>query len=125
MSNLYQAEGAFEYDNLIAGNGITMITKGVLLKSGQGILKRGTVLGVVTDDGLAVMVDKTKTNGSQICDSILTDDIDTGTTDNVIATAYITGYFDKKALVFADETTINDCETELRKLGIYVTTRDN
>jgi len=48
MANLFSIQGTFTPDNLIAGIDVPAIVKAVTLKAGQGTLKRGSVLGLVT-----------------------------------------------------------------------------
>lgn len=117
--NLYQDAGAFIPDNLFAGNELSVLTGGVTIAAGQGILRRGTVLGIVTASGKAVAVDKAAADGSNVPYGILTDDVDATTETN--ATVYISGVFNKNALFFGGDTdTAADYETELRKLGIFL-----
>ncbi|WP_312908050.1 head decoration protein [Tissierella praeacuta] len=123
MANFYEKEiGSVNYDNLFAGINVPVLTKSVTLKSGQGVLKRGTVLGIVTDTGLAVPVDSSNTDGSEKADCILTDNIDTGDEDIVI-TAYSSGLFNRNALIFGGTDKAEKHETRLRELGIFL--KDN
>jgi len=48
MAQLYSNLDTFTPDNLIAGNDVPLLVKGVVLEAGQGVLKRGTVLGKIT-----------------------------------------------------------------------------
>jgi len=48
MANLVQNLDSFTPDNLFAGHEIPVLTKGVKLEVGQGMLARGTVLGKAT-----------------------------------------------------------------------------
>lgn len=123
MAQLYINLDNFMPDNLIAGNDVPLLVKSVTLKAGQGIVKRGTVLGVITDGGLAVPVDSSKTDGSQTAFAILADDVDTGeagATQNIVAEAYVSGHFNRKALIFGGTDTADKHETRLRELGIFL-----
>ena len=122
---LYErAFGSVAYDGLIAGATHPIDHKSVVLKAGQGVLKRGSVLAVADDD-LAVLVDSSKTDGSQNADSILIADIDTGgedATENIVAVAYKSGGpFKRQALIFGGVDTADKHEGRLRELGIYLT----
>lgn len=121
MSNLYTKQAdSVSYDNLFGKMpGVDVQLKSVTLKSGQGIVKRGTVLGIITTGSLAVLVDSTKADGSQTADCILTDDIDT-TAGNVVITAYAAGTFNRKALIFGGTDTAALHEKTLRQNGIYL-----
>lgn len=46
--DLCSTTGTFTPDNLVAGNDVPQVIKSVTLKSGQGVLKRGSVLGLIT-----------------------------------------------------------------------------
>lgn len=142
---LFKTTGEFTPDKLIADNAIQITTKGIRVASGQGILKRGTLLG--EENGLYKMTgsqavgsgenagSKTvesgedaegKTAGSEEdagktvgCDCILTDDVDTSAGD-VVAAAYVTGTFNRAAVITAEGTKVETYETELRRLGIFL-----
>ena len=88
---LYSQIGEFKFDNLISSHRFPILTKGVTLAKNQGVLKRGTVLGVITASNLAKAVDKSKADGSQTAAFILTDDVDTNQATDVKATGYISG----------------------------------
>lgn len=125
MASLYtKSFGEVSYDRLIAGAIHPIDHKSVVLKAGQGILPRGTVLGIITSSSLSVKVDSSKTDGSQIADAILVDAVDTGdsgATEDVTAVAYKSGGpFNRQALVFGGTDTSDKHETRLRELGIYL-----
>jgi len=123
MENLTSEIGTFEYDNLIAGNAVPLLAAEVTLAKNQGVVEKGTVLGVVSATGLAVPVDDTNADGSENPHSILTDDVDTGdgsATDDFITTAYVSGLFNSAALIFGGDDVVADHELALRKLGIFL-----
>jgi|GEM_PF-949921 hypothetical protein len=130
-NNLYSIIGQFDYDNLIAGEKEPIIKKGVTLAAGQGVLNRGTLLGIVTATGLAVMCDSTKTDGSQIPKYILALEqsptvttIDTGvagSTLNVPTVAYQSGIFNSAAITTVTGQDISTFADQLRSVGIYLT----
>lgn len=125
MSNLYTKQAdSVTYDNLFTGglHQADLQIKSVVVKSGQGTLKRGTVVGIITATKKAVKVDSAAADGSQNADCILTDDIDTSGGD-VVTTAYSAGTFNRKALIFGGTDTADQHETRLRELGIYL--KDN
>lgn len=120
MANLYDGNvGAYTPDTLFYDTKHPVDTKAVTLKSGQGVLLRGTVLGTITTGGLSVIVNSANADGSQTADSILTDDVDT-TGGNVVAVAYKTGSFNRKALIFGGSDTADKHEQTLRGLGIFM-----
>ena len=121
MMNLVNTNaGEVSYDNLFYDTTVPVNTKSVKLSAGQGLLLRGTVLGVIKTSGLAVPVDSTKTDGSEKPDCILADDIETGTAQPTVYTAYSSGLFNRKALIVGGSDTIDRHEKELRTMGIYL-----
>ena len=117
---MYNKIGEFTPDNLIASNEMPILVEGIKLAKAQGIVKRGTVLGLVTAGGVAKPVDSTKTDGTEAPYAILTDDIDTTGSVDVTTTAYTTGVFNKDALIFGGSDTVANHKLELRKLGIHL-----
>jgi len=110
--------GKFHTDDLIYDSAFPIITAGVSLNPGQGILERGTLLSV-NDEGKAVIFSQ----GSKPY-GILTDRKDTGTDGDAFeaeAEAYITGRFNSNKIYAAEgyELTFED-KQNLRKLGILL-----
>lgn len=118
MFKLVNDVGEQKFDELIYDDKIPFVTKSVVLKEGQGILARGTVLGI-TADGEAVVVDSSATDGSQEADCILADTIDT-TDEAVTYVAYASGRFNRKALIVGGTDDVEVHEGRLRGLGIYL-----
>ena len=118
MTELVQNIDSFVPDNLIVDGSVPILTKAVKLSAGQGILKRGTVLGKITVSGQYVVVNSANTDGSENADCILADDVDTAT--SVVAVAYTSGHFNRKALVFGGSDTADTHEARLRELGIFL-----
>ena len=141
---LFQKEGEFTPDNLISGDKKGMLTRGITLAAGQGILKRGTLLarnendlGVVfgaaagngagtgdsqTDETTTGTPETTATAAVMLPSGILTDDTDTGedsSGENVIATEYITGVFNPDAITVEEGTDVREYTETLRTLGIF------
>jgi hypothetical protein len=116
-----KAADSVTFDNLFVGDQHTeeIQVKSVNLQGGQGVLKRGTVVGIITASGLAVKVDSSKADGSQLADSILTDDVDT-TAGNTVTTAYASGTFNRNALIFGGTDTADKHEAKLREVGIFM-----
>ena len=134
INNKYAIIGDFEYDNLIAGEKMSIIPKGVTLAAGQGVLARGTLLGIITASGLAVLCDSTKSDGSQIPMYILglqqgqlmdptQTTIDTGASGavlNVPAMAYQSGIFNRNAIITVPGQSIYGFEQQLRTMNIIL-----
>ena len=83
-------------------------------------------INVIAGSGLAVIVNKANVDGSNVADSILSDDVDTGAPDattDITYVAYSAGYFNRKALIFGGSDTAADHEDKLRDVGIVL--KDN
>lgn len=119
MFKLVNDVGEQKFDELIFDDKIPFVTKSVVLKQGQGVLVRGTVLGIETATGEAILVDSAATDGSQEADCILADTIDT-TNESVTYVAYASGRFNRKALVVGGADDVEKHEGRLRGLGIYL-----
>ncbi|WP_445506707.1 head decoration protein [Niallia sp. 03190] len=122
MENLYETVSTFTPDNLFAGHNVPVITQGIVLAKNQGIIQRGTVVGIISASGLATPVDKNQTDGSQVPFGIVTDTVDTGTseTNDKPTTAYTSGLFNKNALIFGEGNTAADHKGKLRDSGIFL-----
>lgn len=133
--NLYGNEETFVPDSIFAGNNIPVIVKGVNLSpTASGIYTRGSVL-MISKSGNVELLDESKldstftvadtvvkeTKGSTIV-GVLTDDVIVPIegTETTEASIYICGYFHKEALTFAEGTTAEIVESELRKLNIFI-----
>ena len=104
-----------------------MITaKGITVAKGQGVLKRGTLLGIAHDK-THKKTDTTETyegsSGSQTdtigADCILCEDID-ATDSDVVTAGYETGEFNADAAILPEEKNFDAHAKELRKLGLYI-----
>lgn len=111
--------GAVEYDGLIVNNVPVADVVTVKLAAGTGILKRGTVVTVVTGAAGAELAPAaaalSATNGTYI----LTDDTDV--TAGAVATAYRTGHFARNKLHTDGSYTLTAADEEiLRNAGILL-----
>lgn len=118
----YEVIGNSVPDNLIAGENVPFLLKGITILTGQGILTRGSVIGIVDADGKGKLAAKAAVDGSKVAKYILADDVDTTAAD-VVAQCYSSGLFNRKALVFAADNTAADHEDSLRQYGIFL--KDN
>ncbi|MBU5672637.1 head decoration protein [Paenibacillus brevis] len=119
------------YDTLIAGYVQPLTKVSVIVKSGAGIVKRGTVLGVIDQlpesdqyHGMYIVapVDSSKTDGSQEPFAILDDQEVDATTEDVRATGFTSGEFNRHALIFGGTDTIETHDVAMRKIG-FITKR--
>lgn len=118
MQSLVSKVSEYTPDNLIPDSSFPLQVGSVKLASGQGVLLRGSVVGKNVS-GTFVLADKTN---SIEADAILTDSVDTGDTagTEIIATAYISGTFNRDALTVGGTDTVSDHEDTLRTKGIYL-----
>jgi len=110
--------GSTTPDNLIVGCQVPILVKGVTILAGQGVLVRGSVLGIITAGGKGKLVAKASIDGSQVAKFVLADTVDT--TADVVAQCYEAGEFNRKALTFAAANTAADHEDSLRNYGIFL-----
>ena len=109
-------EGTFTPDALIVSPDFPILTGGIGLKRGQGVLKRGTVIVKGTDKN-GYIAGTTVSSVTMKAFGILTDDVDTGSAaegDN------IPGYFNRGAVAVKAGATIDTYEDELKGIGIHL-----
>jgi hypothetical protein len=111
-----------QYDQLIVGSFPTVMD-GVTLKAGTSY-KRGSVLGIITAEGKAVLVDSSKADGSQNPYAILAEDVDATASDKV-GPVYLTGEFNQNALTFGGTDTASTHNAALRNLSIFLKSVSN
>lgn len=110
--------GQFEFDNLIADASFPINVSVVQVESGQGLLVRGSVLGKTAEQKIIFVGGET----TATAEFILATDVDTGNTPGtkVSAEVYVSGPFNRTALIFDGDTTSNVHELDLKKVGIYL-----
>lgn len=132
---MFKQIGEFTPDSLIASNEFPILKEGIGLKAGQGILKRGSLIMKGADKagyiaGSTVKVKAGEGEDAAVSDlemkvyGILTDESDTGTddtADNIPATVYLTGQFNREAvLVTGENASVDDYEYEMKGVGMYL-----
>lgn len=118
MKNLVQVS-EYASDTLILSIDFPLQTGSVALRSGQGILLRGSVIGK-NSEGQFELANLAE---DIIADSILANDVNTGvdnSTRSVPAVVYVSGSFNRNALFFGGNDTANLHTTVLRQNGIYL-----
>lgn len=124
MAELANTMDGVTYDELFGGTAISAMTANVTIAklSTATSYKRGTLLGIVTASGKYAIVDSEATTGEKVANVVLAQDVTVGTTDDVVATVYTRGIFNReKLLVKAGADNATKHEEELRKVGIYLT----
>jgi Bacteriophage lambda head decoration protein D len=106
-------------DNLFAGHVMPKVDDSLIVASGQGVLARGTLLGLVTATGKAKVVSKTANDGSEKVYAVLAENIDT-TNGDVLAPVYLTGEFNENALTVAAGNTVAEHKASARAVGIFI-----
>lgn len=117
---LFEQTGEFKPDSLIAGNGFPVLKGGIGLKAGQGVLKRGALI-IKNGDKEGYLAGTASITGKVA--GILTDDYDTGDNDsgeNIPATVYQTGEFNRGAVLVSSEAALDTYEDEMKQLGLYL-----
>lgn len=104
MANLYEQVGTCDYNDIFAGTEPTALTTTIKVTESQGVLKRGTLVSGTAGGEMTVVVAALATTVASTSATtpavyVIAEDVDTGTTDAVAATAYKTGYFRTEALV--------------------------
>lgn len=105
--------GETNYPNLDANIRIKKFSGSGIVAANTGALKQGTVMAM--DAGKLVVMDNGKTPYG-----ILTDDVTVGNADEVVE-VFLTGNFNKAALIVADGYTLSETDIQtLRNGGIFV-----
>ncbi len=106
-------------DNLIADNN-QPIHKGTgTIASGEGKLKRGSVL-TKNSNGKYVITASTLRVGGYLPEAVLAEDTD-ATSADAVADIYTSGDMKKSALIVAEHHTLDDADiSDLKRNGIYV-----
>lgn len=96
-------------DNLMGGPEFPVLTKNFAIDAGTA-LERGTLLTIT--DGKAAATAK-----AGVASAIVANAVDAKAT---VVTAYVTGRFNRSAIIVADGDTVDTHEEELRKVGIHL-----
>lgn len=112
MAKYNEKLGTVAHDNLVADIHVKQVIGSGTITAGAGLLKRGTVMSLA-DGKLSVM----KSGGAPY--GILCDDVDA--TQATVAEVYLTGKFNKNALIVASGYTLTDADIKaLRDGGIFI-----
>ena len=112
-----------EYDNLFYSDDVKAIPAGVIVASGQGILKRGTLLAKNSENKMIVLgsdAEEQEVEVKAVADCVLTDEVD-ATSADADAIAYIQGDFNINELIVAEGYTISQADKDtLRTKNILI-----
>ncbi|HBL6966159.1 head decoration protein [Morganella morganii] len=107
----------FNPDQLISGPLQVVTDTSIIAKA--GILKRGTILGKVTDSGEYALSKKGAADGSEIPCAILADDVDT-TDSSVSGGVYLMGEFNQNRIIHDESWTAAELKDALRKFSVFL-----
>lgn len=107
-------------DGLVGGNPDLLLNSSIILAAGQN-LKRGALLGKITASGKYVLSLAASSDGSQVPNSILVDDVD-ATSGDKAALNYTRGDFLQDFVTFGTGHTPASTSAALRPLGIVFIT---
>ena len=129
---MFQQIGEFTPDSLIASQEFPILKEGIGLKAGQGLLRRGSLIikaeGAGYIAGAAQTAESGETEKTEAAAGkvfgILADDADTGgdaSASNIPAVVYLTGVFDRDAVLVSGEgAAAGDYEDEMKGVGLYL-----
>ncbi|MCO7512392.1 head decoration protein [Serratia fonticola] len=107
----------FVPDQLVSGP-LQLVTDSVTIGV-SGVLKRGTVLGMITASGSYIPSKKDATDGSEKPVAILVDNVDTTTTAQT-GGVYLMGEFNQNRLIFDATWTVAGLKAAFRPLAIFL-----
>ncbi len=123
--NLYAKLGEVEFDGLITDVLPEVIVRGVTIRKlgTAATLVRGTILakssGTGGDGKFVVLGNTAAANETLTADCILCDDVEVGTSADVVANVYVAGCFDKAKCTVKSGYTIAEADLDkLRERGI-------
>lgn len=96
-----------------------LVRRTVVIASGEGVLKAGSVLGQVTANSKYRLSIEAETDGSQTVDLILAEDVD-ATADDVTVGAYAACICAEGGLTFGTGHDADSTRETLRAKGIYL-----
>lgn len=123
MSEILNQSHEMRYDNLVVSSKHDLDVKIVNVASGQGVLKRGTVLAVTSESTYVVCGSELDDNVTATANCIVSDSVDTGTETGfeVPVVVYISGNVNVNALIVADGYELSDTDKEtLRNAGLFL-----
>jgi len=115
-------------DKLIIDSKHPLDVKTVKIKTNQGIVKRGTILSLVSPTNEYVVYGSTLQEGeTSKANCVVSDEVDTTSTGtDVVVTVYISGNLNRNELIVKEGATLSAASIEeLRASGIFVTSSIN
>jgi hypothetical protein len=112
----FKDEGAFVPKQFVLGH---HRARKAVIKAGAGVLTAATVLGQITADKKYIKSVAAATDGSQVVDAILAQDVD-ATSADVEAIIYIAGAFDQEKLILGAGHTLGSIDAVCRDKSIWL-----
>lgn len=112
--------GSCDRNSMIGGIKYPLVTATIELEGEQGELKKGAILGKVTNSGKYKLVNTSAGDGSKTPNCVLAHDIDTE--ESAFATCYVSGHFNLSQVYIEDNDNILKCVDDLRVGNIYIAT---
>ncbi len=125
----YIETNTMEFDELIGGTSVTpLLYIAKVTAAGAGTIKKGTLLSegtngkfTVTPAPVTETVDNEDVTTYGIAAAILAEDIVAAAAGDINGKIYVRGIFNREKLIAAADDTVAAHESELRKVGIYMT----
>ena len=113
--------GICEADNLLFDSKFPIDVASVTVASGEGKLARKTVVAMDSATNKCVVLGASSEESETLnAFGIISDEVD-ATTGDAVATVYISGHFNRAALIVEEGYTLTEAdEAALRKGGIYL-----
>ena len=111
--------GVLTHDNLLFDTTSPLLVSGLKADAGQGVFKRGTLMGMDKTTGKTAIYEGS--TGNTVIAGIVSDDVDTGTAGEVMVLVFTTGHFAENHLIIKDGYTLTtEDRKELLKQGIHL-----
>lgn len=125
----YIETNEMKFDELIGGTSVTpLIYIAKVTAAGAGTIKKGTLMSegangkyTVTPAPSTETVDEEEVTTVGVAAAILAEDIVATEAGDINGKIYVRGIFNREKLIAAEDDTVAAHESELRKVGIYMT----
>jgi len=120
--DLNPAAAPFGTEKLFMPDGLVscppaIVSDSLTVAAGQGVLARGTLLGVIAATGKHAVCTATAIDGSEVPAAVLLGPVDASTAD-ATGWAYFSGTFSSTLLAFDDSWTVASLQAAMRGSGL-------
>ena len=117
-NDLVRKVGESTVDNLINSTFPPPLTTGIIIRAGQGLLERGTVMALSSEsDDFVVLGAAADGDETLKASVILADPFDASGDEEIPAIAYRTGHFNRPALIVAEGYALTRADEENLRFG--------